>query len=89
MRCHCSPADDRSRSIKVEKTFDPETLLLRDTPFGTQIVLQGGKSSGELAPALPRFVVKVAVPALHWPDEEGNCVDTVEGEGGPTSRFSA
>lgn len=50
MRCYCSPADDRSRSIKAEITFDPETPLLRDTEIGT--------------PALPRFVVKVAGSSL-------------------------
>jgi len=68
MRCHCSHADEHSKSIKVEIAFDPDTLHLRDTPFGTQIELQGAKSSGEIgAPALPHFVVKVAVPPLHWP----------------------
>lgn len=69
MRCQCSHADpDHSKSIRVEVAFDPDTLHLRETPFGTQIELEGGKSSGEIGgPALPRHVVKVAVPPLHWP----------------------
>jgi len=65
MRCQCSHADEHSKSIRVEVALDPDTLHLRDTPFGTQIELQGAKSTGEIGgPALPRFVVKVAVPAL-------------------------
>jgi hypothetical protein len=68
MRCQCSHADEHSKSIRVEVAFDPDTLHLRDTPFGTQIELQGAKSTGEIGgPALPRFVVKVAVPTLQWP----------------------
>lgn len=68
MRCDCSRPDDHSKSIKVEVAFDPDSLHLRNTIFGTQIELQGARPSGEIgAPALPRFVVKVAVPPLQWP----------------------
>lgn len=68
MRCDCSPADPHAKSIKVEVAFDPDSLHLRDTIFGTQIELNGAKPGGEIgAPALPRFVVKVAVPQLQWP----------------------
>ena len=63
MRCDCSRPDDDSKSIKVQIAFDPDSLHLHNTIFGTQIELQGAKPSGEIgAPALPRFVVKVAVP---------------------------
>ncbi|HEV8389759.1 MAG TPA: C25 family cysteine peptidase [Dongiaceae bacterium] len=68
MRCECSHADEHSKSIRVEVAFDPDTLHLRSTPFGTEIELQGAKATGEIGgPALPRLVVKVAVPPLKWP----------------------
>lgn len=46
MRCHCSPADDRSRSIKAEITFDPETLLLCDTEIGAPALPLRGQGCG-------------------------------------------
>jgi hypothetical protein len=69
MRCECQhrPHHDRD-AVRVTVSFDAHELTFRRTPFGLIVELAGAKASGPAGgPALPRRVIKVAVPQMQWP----------------------
>src|SRR5437870_3485160 len=62
------PARPGIGTIMVRASIDEQGLRLRRTPFGVLIELEGCRSAGEPGgPALPRGVIRVALPAFHWP----------------------
>jgi hypothetical protein len=69
MHCECKhePHHDRG-TIRVTVSFDLHELTVRHTPFGIVLKLVGAKASGPVGgPALPRRVIKMAVPDAQWP----------------------
>ncbi|AEJ02762.1 hypothetical protein Nit79A3_3017 [Nitrosomonas sp. Is79A3] len=65
--CHHEPNTERG-TVRVTISFDAHDLTLHRTPFGFVAELAGTQTSGAVgAPALPRRVIKVAVPQMEWP----------------------
>jgi hypothetical protein len=53
--------------IRVRVSFDEHGLRLEHTPFGLKVSLDGCRPAGQPGgPALPRSVIRVALPPFHW-----------------------
>jgi peptidase C25-like protein len=58
--------------VRVEVAFDEHQFRVHETRFGMQVELEGCRPAGEPGgPALPRAVVRVALPLFHWPASVG------------------
>jgi hypothetical protein len=67
MQCECRH-DAGHGQLKVSVRFDRADVQITRTPFGVVVALAGAKTGGpDGGPALPRTVIKVAVPPLQWP----------------------